>query len=60
MTAQSKRRQGVYLIAAIAIALVLALALQQSLALSLASWFAGLWVATMDLVLRLMGPLFGG
>ncbi len=59
MTAQLKRR-GAFFIAAILLALLLALMLQHSLAAGLARWFAGVWVSTMDLVLRLIGPLFGG
>ena len=61
MTAESKRGSGdLFFVAAILLAVVLALALRHSFAAGLARYFAGVWVATMDLVLRLVGPLFGG
>ena len=58
MTAQL-RRLGGFIITAILVAGSLALMVQHSLAASLARWFAGVWVSTLDLVLRLIGPLFG-
>ncbi|MEQ1707168.1 MAG: hypothetical protein ABL864_02425 [Terricaulis sp.] len=59
MSAQPRRRAG-FILGAILLAGLLALMLQHSLAAGLARWFAGVWVSTMDLVLRLIGPLFGG
>lgn len=40
--------------------LALALLAQQALAAQLARWLAGVWVSTVEIVLRLIAPLFGG
>jgi hypothetical protein len=40
--------------------LVLALLTQQALAEQLGGWLAGVWVGVMEVVLRLLAPLFGG
>lgn len=45
------------LLALIALVAVLA---QQALAVHLGRWLAGVWVGTVELMLRLLGPLFGG
>jgi hypothetical protein len=40
--------------------LALALLTQQALAAQLGRWLAGVWVSTVEIVVRLIAPLFGG
>jgi hypothetical protein len=47
-------------VAVLGLALVLALLTQQALAAQLGRWLAGVWMSTVEVVLRLLAPLFGG
>jgi hypothetical protein len=42
------------------LAVVLALVTQQALAAHLGRWLAGVWMSTVEVVLRLLAPLLGG
>lgn len=42
------------------VVVALALLTQQALAAQLGRWLAGVWVATVELVLGVIAPLFGG
>lgn len=54
--AQSPRA---WIVGAIA-ALLIAVLMQQALAEQLGGWLAGLWFGVVELVLKLLAPLFGG
>lgn len=54
------RRRTAYRWGLLALVIALALLTQQALAAQLGRWLAGLWVGTVELVLRLLAPLFGG
>jgi|CXWL01.1.fsa_nt_gi hypothetical protein len=60
MAVQSKRRGSLFILLIVFAVVGLVLATQQSLARALAGWFAGLWIATMDLVLRMLGAVLPG
>ena len=47
-------------VAVLGAAAALALLTQQALAAQLGGWMAGVWMSTVELILRLLAPLFGG
>jgi predicted RND superfamily exporter protein len=60
MDAQSKRRGSLFIVLAVAAVIALVLLAQRSLAEALAGWLAGVWIGTMNIVLRLIGAVLPG
>lgn len=60
MDAQSKKRGSLLVVLAIAVIIALVLATQQSIAAAIGGWLAGVWIGTMDIVLRLFGAVLPG
>jgi hypothetical protein len=60
MDAQSEKRGSLLVVLAIVAIVALVLATQQSIATAIAGWLAGVWIGTMDIVLRLFGAVLPG
>jgi hypothetical protein len=60
MEAQTKRRGSLLVVAAIVVIIALVLGAQQAMAEAAGGWLAGIWIGTMDIVLRLFGAVLPG
>lgn len=60
MDAQSKRRGSLLVVLAVAAVIALVAATQHSIAAAIGGWLAGVWIGTMDIVLRLFGAVLPG
>jgi len=60
MAVQSKRRGSAFILLAVLAIIALSLATQQSIATAIGGWLAGVWIGTMDIVLRLFGAVLPG